>query len=124
MLKRLPIIAIAFLTLLGSGCGTVANTVWFIPEEGGKRVYGGVKVDLQVAREALERPVPGKPLAGLWCLIDLPFSLVGDTITLPYTIPYPLGWTGESSIPRTPAKAPSGFRNGVESSLTEMADPR
>jgi uncharacterized protein YceK len=81
---------IAALALSSGGCGTLANTAWFIPEEGGKRVYGGVRADVQSAQQCFETPIEGKPLSGLWCLIDLPFSAIGDTITLPYTIAYGL----------------------------------
>ena len=31
--------------VLTSGCGTCANTLWWTPEEGGGRVYGGVRAE-------------------------------------------------------------------------------
>lgn len=91
---------VASVALLNGGCGTAVNTVWLAPFEGGQRVYGGVRADLGVMRElasgetgmiASGEPVkmePGERLRKLFFLsLDLPLSAVGDTLTLPYTIP-------------------------------------
>ncbi len=41
---------------------------------------------------------------GLACMVvDLPFTAIGDTLTLPYVIPASQGWIGNhSSVPSTP----------------------
>lgn len=53
-----------------SGCGTLANT---FEEEPKNKIYIGVRVDIDAF--------------GHGGFLDLPFSLVLDTILLPYTIP-------------------------------------
>jgi uncharacterized protein YceK len=50
----------------------------------GSLVYGGVRTD---ARAIASGPgCPGGILVPLFCVIDMPFSLVGDTLALPYTL--------------------------------------
>jgi uncharacterized protein YceK len=81
---RLALCSLALVIL--SGCGTAQNVI--LPKQP-MRVYGGVQRDLEkigdgvVPRPGAERPV----LTGLWGLVDLPFSAVGDTLTLPVTVP-------------------------------------
>ncbi|MBI1311611.1 YceK/YidQ family lipoprotein [bacterium] len=93
--------SVVFLTL--SGCGTIMNvhefTVGPPPEQsafkpgtygGAKAVYGGVKFDARHGTDWLRESVEEPPmaLAGLYVwIIDLPISAIGDTITLPVTIP-------------------------------------
>ncbi len=93
--------------LLAGGCGTVYNTVGWLPSEGGRRAYGGVRADAgEVERIALS-PAPSETardrfrIASLLAL-DLPFSLVGDTLTLPYIL-----WLGCSPTPRAPQEQPA-----------------
>lgn len=93
--------AAALLIVVGllSGCGTVANLA-VGAREGWKnaRIYGGVRRDVQSAEDWLAHSwVPlekmelqqdlgaavGVGLVGL----DVPFSAIGDTLTLPITIP-------------------------------------
>lgn len=70
-----------------SGCGTFANTCWFTDEEGGHRVFGGVRTDWQCACRTLNKGDElERPSKAVWLLADLPFSFVGDTLTLPYTL--------------------------------------
>lgn len=57
------------LTLSLCGCGTMSNM-----STGDRGVYGGVRQDFQNISS-------GKGAA--W--IDVPFSAVGDTVTLPFT---------------------------------------
>jgi uncharacterized protein YceK len=84
-----------------AGCGTVINTCR--PCSGGGsslpepyRVYGGVRADLELAAEPLKhcweakdvdlaRRFAGSALICALCAVDLPLSLVGDTLTLPFT---------------------------------------
>src|SRR5439155_11701128 len=65
-----------------SGCGTLMNTAYFTPHEGGERVYGGVRGDwdLAVSRENHPTWVTAAAVA------DLPLSAVGDTLALPYLL--------------------------------------
>lgn len=78
------------LVLLGlAGCGSMANTFTMKPEEGGKRIYGGVRADCEVASDCLGNRDVGAarlPLL-LQAYADMPFSLVGDTLALPITVP-------------------------------------
>src|SRR5947209_780641 len=84
-----------------SGCGTFGNT--FIPCGGGTRphVYGGVENDLRMLesgwdpyeteeeKSAALRPLTRGAYAVLSTLLvaaDLPLSIVGDTITLPWIL--------------------------------------
>lgn len=82
------------LSLCMCGCGTVLNLVAVEDEGAGifaqgnqtapKMVYGGVAIDGVSGAEWMNQ---GDTLLGLyvWC-IDLPLSVAGDTLTLPYTI--------------------------------------
>lgn len=75
-------VAPLLLALLASGCGTVGTV--FFPERLAPetpclpRVWSGVAVDLALLRsDAVETGIV------VW---DLPFSLVADTLLLPYTL--------------------------------------
>jgi uncharacterized protein YceK len=84
--RRIVLLLSFAATALLSGCGTAANTLWFIPEEGGMRVYGGVRADWESARQSAADP--SRPAGPLWlCIADMPLSAVGDTLTLPFTVP-------------------------------------
>jgi uncharacterized protein YceK len=73
---RLAFCALALVTF--SGCGTAANLI--SPCHGAPgAVYGGVRADLS----RIGNGSPGDAIAGV---IDLPFSAVGDTLTLPLTV--------------------------------------
>jgi len=89
---RLAPIALAVLPFLG-GCATSGS----LTGKDGCQVYGGTRLDATIISESLagdselaktesiERPVL------LWAaccgLVDLPFSVVADTVLLPITIP-------------------------------------
>jgi uncharacterized protein YceK len=106
MAARTIAVGLALLALLNNGCGTPANTVWLNPGEGGKRVYGGVRVDLQSIETATtgstgicvggEEVKDRKRQVGtlLFFALDLPFSAIGDTLTLPYTLASECGLFG------------------------------
>src|SRR5690348_14386606 len=70
-----------------SGCGTIKNlspNPLPLPiNDHPQSVYGGVRLDAKAA-QALTSGGPD-PLA-LILTLDLPFSLVGDTLTLPYIL--------------------------------------
>jgi uncharacterized protein YceK len=83
------ILIISFCILM-SGCLAVAN---LLTDEGGRNlispesevplVYGGVRAGL----ECLHITGPsGTNNMELFCLIDLPFSMIADTVCLPYTL--------------------------------------
>ena len=94
MRSTLPMV-LAAAALSCTGCGTVVNTLVLCPEEGGQRIYGGVRVDLDVAnplkrdsgivREAGAVPLTPADRVGrlAFLCIDLPLSIIGDTLTLP-----------------------------------------
>jgi uncharacterized protein YceK len=102
------------------GCGTFCNDVWFTPGEGGKRVYGGVRVDCQVAREALNEHRASGDFWGtlLYSALDLPLSAVGDTLSLPYTVPCALWRLGhpepQRRLPETAGPAVPAVVNARE----------
>lgn len=80
-MRRLALFLAPF-TILLSGCATAANLFYFHEEEGGKRMYGGVIADLGAIRESATQG-RARPIA--CAALDLPFSFVGDTLTLPVT---------------------------------------
>jgi uncharacterized protein YceK len=64
-----------------SGCGTVFNLgAGTCAYREYPLVYGGVGIDAEIIA------VADFPLGLLLALIDAPFSLAADTVTLPYTI--------------------------------------
>jgi uncharacterized protein YceK len=81
-------VCVVVIAILTAGCGTWANTCWFTEEEGGMRVFGGVRSDWEIARESLA-PSSGRESspAQAWIpIFDMPLSALGDTVTLPITI--------------------------------------
>jgi uncharacterized protein YceK len=99
MVKRIMCVVLCTGATNSSGCGTVMNTAWFIPQEGGQRVYGGVRLDWSYIAE--ERAPSDSPKA--LAVADLPFSLIGDTLTLPYILALALT-TDEHSGAARPTK--------------------
>jgi len=119
-------LAAALVILIPCGCGTIAN----FGEKGwaNARIYGGVQRDLKSAEDWLAyRPISkeselqhdvgtvvGTGLIGL----DMPLSAIGDTLTLPITVPAAIWGTpaadtnvsrkepGAVSKPALPAPAP------------------
>jgi uncharacterized protein YceK len=78
------------------GCGTSRNLVNDKP-----KVYGGVRVEIQAVTEPLTESLglAAKPksegddylkdlnvIVGIALLVDLPFTIIGDTVTLPWTV--------------------------------------
>lgn len=88
-------VMLALLPLLG-GCAAVGN----LGAEGGAKVYGGTRVDMDlisgdVAPDAepadLKKIEPTVRTYAACCgLVDLPFSFVADTVMLPVTVPLAL----------------------------------
>lgn len=81
MIGRLASVVVA---LAAQGCGTIL-TVSNWDRQGSKHalVYSGVRFDYSCAfdEERLQHAVFLKP----FCVLDLPLSLAGDTVVLPYT---------------------------------------
>jgi uncharacterized protein YceK len=83
-----------------AGCGTVANVVRSNPETGGRTPFGGVRRDSVCITKAAtgefgpttqqQSESEHYPQLGLMliCAADLPFSLIGDIVTWPYTASY------------------------------------
>ncbi len=69
--KWIKAIAVSAAAVGAVGCGSFFNTVG---PNAPHKVYGGVQADFG-------------PCANI---LDVPFSMVGDTITLPITVPYSL----------------------------------
>ena len=76
---RTGILLGSFLALICSGCGTIAN------QEGDRKPYGGV---VSIYRVGTFKDPPHGPPIGPIFLLDMPFSLVGDTLTLPFDAYY------------------------------------
>jgi uncharacterized protein YceK len=104
---------VAGTTLLMNGCGTTANVLWFNRDEGGMRVYGGVRAEWTVAQESLAAasdPSASSP-GPVWLLIaDMPLSAVADTVTLPLTVPVSLWWALHPVNRERPATNPLDAR--------------
>jgi len=80
-----------------AGCGTVANLARPGPN-GGKIPFGGVKHDVSSIEKTANGASGCKPdspseqdrqvALKVFCAADLPFSLIGDIVTWPYTVTY------------------------------------
>ncbi len=100
MSVRTTVIALLISCLPAAGCGTVSNLAHSKPDSGGKTPFGGVRQDLMCIDQAAngELGFRSHPRSDseqypqialmLICAVDLPFSLVGDIITWPYTAAY------------------------------------
>jgi uncharacterized protein YceK len=114
MVSRATFVILALATALGlAGCGTLCNlpkesgvTVW--DETPHDRIYGGVLRDVASGTRCLHETVAADCKDGrldnlvagsYWLLVDLPLSAVGDTLTLPLTIPASLPAPYKSSGP-------------------------
>jgi uncharacterized protein YceK len=119
-MSRLPILLLTLVaaTLL-SGCGTAANTLWFIPEEGGMRVYGGVRADWEAAHRSYP---PDINLPRYLAIVDMPLSAVGDTLTLPFTVPAALCRPLQPKQQDHPANPATPWTNASQGSPSPPAE--
>lgn len=120
---------LAAIALSSAGCGTAANTLWLTPDEGGQRIYGGVRVDLDVANPLAHDsgivretgPVPLTPAERMGHLaflcIDLPLSAIGDTLTLPIVL------AGQLSERRTMIRSFESKNVDIEHFLAVKGEP-
>jgi uncharacterized protein YceK len=102
--------------ILSAGCGTVTNTLscainppcreftrpedfgdypccgplWWVTKDDQNRVYGGVRDDWVII-ENMRISLPHDDIDPFWAILDMPFSAIGDTITLPYILAYRYG---------------------------------
>jgi uncharacterized protein YceK len=78
----LPVVVLAGISFL-FGCGTMRNLSEQNPEP-----YGGLRHDAKVVRDVFEPKTPrNMPVLMLSIgTIDLPLSLIGDTVTLPIVL--------------------------------------
>ncbi len=100
MAVRATYVALLLSTLPVAGCGTVTNLAMSRPEDGGKSPFGGVRQDVccmkmaangEFAFKAHPNPESGRQAQvalTLFYAADLPFSLIGDVVTWPYTASY------------------------------------
>lgn len=99
MVFRAISVALLLSSLPIAGCGTVANLARQGPEEeGGMSPFGGVRHDLSYIKQSANEECCSKPYSKseqskqvalrLLCAADLPFSLIGDVVTWPYTAAY------------------------------------
>lgn len=95
MRRRMILYLAAGLATSLAGCMTALNTMYYTPTEGGKEIYGGVKLDAELFKEARAKDAPTLfgctgPVARIGTVtlatMDLPLSAVGDTLTLPITM--------------------------------------
>ena len=106
-MSRKPIsrLLIAAATLWLGGCGTFLNMSSEYGN-GEKRVYGGVRLDCAMTWAALTyTPESGTHNdATLELIPDLPFSAIGDTLTLPITIPHSIRRCFTANLSETPER--------------------
>ena len=97
MAFRAICVALLLASLPIAGCGTVANLAKPGPEGGGKSPFGGVRQDVCCLKQAANGELGSRthPEAEseqhpqvapmLLYAADLPFTLLGDVVTWPYT---------------------------------------
>ncbi len=80
-LRRWATVCTAGVLVSQAGCGTVLNMgAGTCPIRDHPIIYGGVGIDVEYLA------TQDFPLGFLLALLDLPFSLVGDTLTLPWSV--------------------------------------
>ena len=77
----------AYITIFCTGCATVitrfAGPNWSPPEPALPRIYSGTLFDCTCLVRPEMHDTQG--MRG-YCLVDMPFSIIGDTVMLPLTI--------------------------------------
>ncbi len=101
---RATLIVLGLLAALPTlvGCASYAN----LGTEDGWKVYGGTRLDAtlisegfapgpEVTRKKVERPVLA--MEGCCGLVDMPFSVLVDTVLLPVTVPVAIARAAQDS---------------------------
>jgi uncharacterized protein YceK len=94
MAFKRAVICLAVLASVNCGCMTYSNIAYFGKNSGSgdeKKAYGGVKKDVFLIEENSFNHGSYKELEGLiaiFAILDLPFTIIGDTFTLPLTVAY------------------------------------
>lgn len=96
-IRKLFIIMIVFLSV--NGCMSLAGTT----EHEKNKIFIGTRQDLELLPYLANKDEPGWGMIGL---IDLPFSLVMDTVFLPYTVVHYFSGTKNSQSPETENNKP------------------
>ena len=99
-MKPVMLVGLLLVLLASIGCGTLYNLDFNTCCCGGRpdsnRIYGGVEAELAFAvRNLREITTPDTPIStqifgvtfvSVLTILDLPLSIVGDTVTLPLTV--------------------------------------
>ncbi len=86
-MRRAAISVVLLILAMHTGCGTMENLAR--SDDGGSRpleVYGGVARSVDTVKAKFESELVVAALGPLYA-IDVPLSAVGDTLTLPVTLP-------------------------------------
>jgi uncharacterized protein YceK len=119
VMMRTLVIAVGMLCAL-SGCGTMENL------SGNGGVYGGVRDDASIIAGCLTpgEKETGNPAADLvvatLLLVDLPLSVIGDTVTLPLSLLFG-GDDSKGNSPGHPSQA--NTRLAPRQSLPQSSQP-
>ena len=90
MKPRTRLAAVCLASVL-SGCAAISQT---FDDNPGSKIYAGTRLDGAIIFSGFSGRGDASDWLGgfrvvIWfgCLVDLPFSLVADTVLLPYTVP-------------------------------------
>ncbi len=126
-----PASVAALFSLAMSGCGTVSNMrnepnieFQFLNKVPPKTIYGGARLDVSELRDGVLVVFTGfdpsdngkltteerlsAPLVTIPFLIDLPLSLIGDTLTLPVTVFATFSQPANTPTPRDAGRMTGG----------------
>lgn len=79
-MTRVLLSIIFSLTLFASGCGSTMNCLYL------QKPYGGIVVDGKAIGKGCTPDNPGDVIVGIGAIVDMPLSLVGDTLTVPFIL--------------------------------------
>jgi len=114
-LSKIHIITIVFMAMFINGCTSLIATFGTEdPNRMENKIYAGVRADFDIFDDKY-RYCHGRDLWVTWAFIDMPFSLILDTLFLPYTLAYSLD---ESNPHKQIAKHPGSFSSS-ESAVKE-----
>jgi uncharacterized protein YceK len=109
---------------LSGGCGTLINQsnepgqAFYSDQLPAQMPFGGVARDLAAPPAGVWHAVTAEPDPGVLARtqmitaavlvppLDLPFSLIGDTLTLPFDLAHTFGWSGTAPANQNAAQPP------------------